>query len=217
MLKALHDARVARRAADPLLSSYDVAGHRLVIAEVPGSAIGSIVWEGCHVLRRFLADHPEVVRGKRVLELGSGVGLAGLAAASLGASHVMLTDTASLLTVLESNVARNSPGPGDRAAAAELSWGGDGWAAFCAQMPAPPAFDVIIAADIVYREESASALVATLAAAAAAAPTCTAMYMAYKERGAGPGFFKAAAAAGFSCTDVAPVDGVHRMLLVQLR
>jgi predicted nicotinamide N-methyase len=40
----------------------------------------------------FLKRNPELVKGKRVLELGSGTGIVGLYAAKLGASHVTLTD-----------------------------------------------------------------------------------------------------------------------------
>src|SRR5687768_16047888 len=50
-----------------------------------------------------LVDSPEhnadLVRGKRAIELGSGTGLVGLAAASLGAHRVYLTDMQSMLPI----------------------------------------------------------------------------------------------------------------------
>ena len=51
-------------------------------------------WEGAEVLTRLMASDETLrgrLRGKRVVELGAGVGLCGLAAAAAGA-HVMLTD-----------------------------------------------------------------------------------------------------------------------------
>ena len=39
-------------------------------------------------LCRHLVDNPALVRGRRVLELGSGTGLCGIVAAKLGAAEV---------------------------------------------------------------------------------------------------------------------------------
>ena len=46
------------------------------------------VWASAHGLAELLAKAPELVRGRRVLELGSGCGLAGILAAKLGAAQV---------------------------------------------------------------------------------------------------------------------------------
>ena len=45
----------------------------------------AFAWPGGQVLARYLLDHPEAVRGKRVLDFGSGCGLEGIAAAKAGA------------------------------------------------------------------------------------------------------------------------------------
>jgi predicted nicotinamide N-methyase len=45
-------------------------------------------WPGSQALARFLLDQPELVAGKRVLDVGSGNGLAALAAARAGAQVV---------------------------------------------------------------------------------------------------------------------------------
>jgi len=80
------------------------------------------VWEGAEVLTRLLeegcdgdddsdASTPSLrsrVAGKRVLELGSGVGLCGIAAASAGA-HVMCTDLEAVVEgVLYRNIGENT-------------------------------------------------------------------------------------------------------------
>lgn len=43
------------------------------------------VWAGGAVLARYLQDHPDVVRGRRVLDLGAGSGIVGIVAAQAGA------------------------------------------------------------------------------------------------------------------------------------
>lgn len=71
---------------------FDVDG--LIIEERPTGQgfYGEYIWPSGLVMCDFLKRNPELVKGKRVLELGSGTGIVGLYAAKLGASHVTLTD-----------------------------------------------------------------------------------------------------------------------------
>jgi predicted nicotinamide N-methyase len=48
----------------------------------------AFAWAGGQALARHVLDHPEIVRGRRVLDFGAGSGLVGLAAARSGAAHV---------------------------------------------------------------------------------------------------------------------------------
>lgn len=57
-----------------------------------GDGVGAKVWTVAHTLCKELVRHPEIVRGKSVLELGAGCGACGLLAAKLGAAQVVLTD-----------------------------------------------------------------------------------------------------------------------------
>jgi predicted nicotinamide N-methyase len=50
-----------------------------------GMPYWAFAWPGGQVLARFLLDHPDVVRGKRVLDFGSGCAIEGIAAARCGA------------------------------------------------------------------------------------------------------------------------------------
>ncbi len=79
-MAALHRERVSRLAAmSPRRVEHALPGGlHVTVAHLPGAAIGSIVWDGALVLARYLGEHPEVVRGARVLELGAGVGLTAL-------------------------------------------------------------------------------------------------------------------------------------------
>lgn len=52
----------------------------------------AFAWAGGQALARYLLDHPEIVRGKRVLDFASGSGLVGIAAMKAGAASVDATD-----------------------------------------------------------------------------------------------------------------------------
>jgi len=49
-------------------------------------------WPGGQALTRFILDNPDVVAGKRVLDLGSGCGASAIAAKMCGAKHVVAND-----------------------------------------------------------------------------------------------------------------------------
>ncbi|KAF5370036.1 hypothetical protein D9758_001342 [Tetrapyrgos nigripes] len=79
----------------------------LLVDATPGC--GGIVWPAGQILSNYLVrkgcDHLE---GKNVLELGSGTGLVGLVAASLGAKGVWITDQKPLLDIMQQNVSVNN-------------------------------------------------------------------------------------------------------------
>jgi predicted nicotinamide N-methyase len=52
----------------------------------------AFAWAGGQALARYVLDHPDVVAGRRVLDLASGSGLVAVAAALAGASAVTATD-----------------------------------------------------------------------------------------------------------------------------
>lgn len=52
----------------------------------------AFAWAGGQALARYLLDHPEIVAGKRVLDIGSGSGLVGIAACKAGAASVLAAD-----------------------------------------------------------------------------------------------------------------------------
>jgi len=52
----------------------------------------AFAWAGGQALGRYLLDHPEEVRGKRVLDLASGSGLVAIAAMKAGAARALAAD-----------------------------------------------------------------------------------------------------------------------------
>jgi predicted nicotinamide N-methyase len=52
----------------------------------------AFAWAGGQALSRYILDHPDVVRGKRVLDFGSGSGLIAIAAMKAGARSVLAAD-----------------------------------------------------------------------------------------------------------------------------
>lgn len=68
-------------------------------------------WAGGSVLARYILDHPEMVRGRRVVDIGTGSGVVAIAAAKAGALNVLAIDidplavVAARLNALENDVA----------------------------------------------------------------------------------------------------------------
>lgn len=52
----------------------------------------AFAWAGGQALARYILDHPEIVRGRRVLDFGSGSGLIAIAAMKAGARSVLAAD-----------------------------------------------------------------------------------------------------------------------------
>ena len=61
-------------------------------AVIERPAYWAFCWASGQVLARELLDHPERVRGRRVMDFGAGSGVAGIAAAMAGATEVLCCD-----------------------------------------------------------------------------------------------------------------------------
>jgi predicted nicotinamide N-methyase len=94
-----------------------------------------VAWPGGQALARYLLDHPGVVTGRIVLDIGSGSGLVAIAAAKAGAASVVASETDPLAkAAIELNaVANHVPAPRcvgsvfERSAVAEVVVAGDVW------------------------------------------------------------------------------------------
>lgn len=52
----------------------------------------AFAWPGGQALARYLLEHPDLVRGRRILDLASGCGVVAVAAARCGAASVLATE-----------------------------------------------------------------------------------------------------------------------------
>lgn len=135
----------------------EVGGRVVEIDQEPAGDTGVVVWDAALVLAKYLEMKPALVKDKRVVELGSGTGAVGLAAAALGGS-VMLTDLEENLNLLKHNVNKNQ----DlrlNVEAAVLEWGDSD---MIKDLLARMKIDVVLVADCVYYEESLDSLVRTM-------------------------------------------------------
>ncbi len=78
-----------------------------VAEEMEHFPYGFLLWESAVGLARFLAANPTLVAGKRVLELGTGVGLAGMAAQAMGAQVWQTDHQAGALALAQINAYQN--------------------------------------------------------------------------------------------------------------
>jgi predicted nicotinamide N-methyase/RimJ/RimL family protein N-acetyltransferase len=109
-----------------------------------GAAKGThlVVWPPSVLMSRWMCAHPEVVKGKVVLELGAGLGLIGFVAARLGAKQVICTDIGEALDVLHQGIQINGL---KNVTVEPLYWGNPEHIAHCRSL----GIDLIIGADIV--------------------------------------------------------------------
>jgi predicted nicotinamide N-methyase len=89
-------------------------------------------WASGQALARHLLDHPGLVRGRRVVDLGTGSGVAAIAAALAGASEVVAIDIdPTALAAARLNAERNG-------------------VSIRTDARPPASFDLLLAADVVY-------------------------------------------------------------------
>jgi len=151
-----------------------INGQTIKIAQVLGEKIelytntGNIIWEAAFVLSNFISNLQ--LRGKRVVELGSGSALVGLFAAAYKASHTILTDTDTRQS--QRNYKINSESLSGTVECVQLDW----------NKPKMVANDVdfIFGSDICYLPETFQGLIETIRLNSQ--PRRTVIYLCFKER-----------------------------------
>ncbi len=127
--------------ADELTPIWEATEKDLAEANV-APPFWAFPWAGGQALARYILDHPELVRGKRVLDLASGSGLVAIAAAIAGAAQTTAND---IDPMCEAAVALN----------AELNSVTIPYLGGSLLEASPPACDVILAADVFYEQTPA--------------------------------------------------------------
>ncbi|RAL46062.1 unnamed protein product [Cuscuta campestris] len=154
---------------------FETLGYQLQFSQDPNSKhLGTTIWDASMVLVKFLEKNsrkgrfcPSKLKGKRVIELGAGCGVAGFGMALLGCD-VLSTDQSEVLPLLMRNAERNTsrvmqsiPDSDSFGSitVAELNWGDEN------QIKAvEPPFDFIIGTDVVYTEHLLEPLLQTILA-----------------------------------------------------
>ncbi|XP_071972130.1 protein N-lysine methyltransferase METTL21D isoform X2 [Engystomops pustulosus] len=130
----------------------------LEIRQLSSGDVGCVVWDAAIVLSKFLerqeCAEPGLFKGRHVVELGSGTGIVGIMASTLGA-NVTVTDLEDLQHLMKANITSNSALISGSCQAKVLKWGED-------VLDFSPSPDYILMADCIYYEESLKPLLKTL-------------------------------------------------------
>jgi len=110
--------------------------------EAFGNPYWAYHWGGGLALARYVLDQPEVVAGRRVLDMGAGSGLVGIAAMKAGATSVLAVDVDPYaIAAIELNAEAN--GVALESMLGDLTLG------------EPPGVDVVLVGDLFYNEDLA--------------------------------------------------------------
>ena len=136
-----HAPEIALHVADEATELWQKTEEELGAIGLP-PPFWAFAWAGGQALARYVLDHPEIVRGRRVLDFASGSGLVAIAAAKAGAAPGEACDIdAFAIAAIGLNAAAN--GVAGRGAARRTSSARtDGW-------------DAVLAGDICYERDLA--------------------------------------------------------------
>ncbi|RRT53878.1 hypothetical protein B296_00039229 [Ensete ventricosum] len=138
----------------------------VVIRQIRSQGLSFQLWPAASSLVSLLDSRPSALllpATSRILELGSGTGLVGIAAAAILGVSVTLTDLPHVLPNLRFNAESNAAAVAARGGSLDvrqLRWGEDEDAA--ALVDGEAAFDVVVASDVVYYEHLIDPLLRTL-------------------------------------------------------
>ncbi|KAK4368978.1 hypothetical protein RND71_012770 [Anisodus tanguticus] len=133
--------------------------------------VGTSVWPCSLVLVKFVERwHPLTCavtpnpysdilnfHNKRGVELGAGCGVAAMGLFKLGLNNIVITDIAPVMPALKHNLKKNKPVLKKSLKTAQLNWSNQDQI----KSLSPP-FDVVIAADVVYLEETVGPLLSAM-------------------------------------------------------
>ena len=106
-----------------------------------------VLWPAAVALAQRLLDEPELVRGKRVIEVGAGLGLASLAAAAAGAAEVVMADYDANAIEVGLRSARANDGVREMVASGAFRGAALDWNDVASW---PTGFDVVLGSDVLF-------------------------------------------------------------------
>ncbi len=156
LLPVPHAPEIRLHVADEATELWQKTEEELGLTGLP-PPFWAFAWAGGQALARYILDHPEIVRGKSVLDFASGSGLVAIAAAMAGARDVVACDIDRFaIASIELNCAAN--GVAVTALARDI-------------VGEDAAFDCVVAGDICYERELAQRVTVWLAYLADAGAT----------------------------------------------
>merc|ERR1711963_1750 len=115
------------------------------------SFVSRVIWPSAQGLCEYFTKHRDLIKGKRIIELGSGTGLCGITLAHLGAEKVVLTDFDEKSTkLLQANTELNHLE--DKCSVLQLTWGSQ------LEQFEGNTFDIVVGSDVVYEPECVNPL-----------------------------------------------------------
>ena len=141
LLPVPHAPEICLHLADEATALWEKTEAELEAIGLP-PPFWAFAWAGGQALARYLIDHPELVRGARVLDFASGSGLVAIAAARAGAAQVAANDIdAFALAAIPLNAQANAVTLDT--VEGDVIGHDEGW-------------DVVLAADIFYERDTAA-------------------------------------------------------------
>jgi 2-polyprenyl-3-methyl-5-hydroxy-6-metoxy-1,4-benzoquinol methylase len=133
--------------------AINCGGTECIIEELQFSNIASTgigCWLSSYVMIPWLIQNKEILKGKKILELGAGVGICGIVAASFSPLDVTISDhDTEIIDLISRNIERNTTQMPIRPKAKMMEWCDD---------EKKETYDVIIASDCIYKSTADSFL-----------------------------------------------------------
>jgi predicted nicotinamide N-methyase len=143
LLPVPHAPEISLHVADEATALWSKTEDELGEVDLP-PPFWAFAWAGGQALARHILDHPDLVRGKRVLDVASGSGLVAIAAAVAGAANVEASEIDEYaIAAIGLNALAN--GVDVTARAGDLVGVDEGW-------------DVVLAGDVSYERDMAATI-----------------------------------------------------------
>uniref|UniRef100_A0A1I7TXC1 Protein-lysine methyltransferase METTL21D n=1 Tax=Caenorhabditis tropicalis TaxID=1561998 RepID=A0A1I7TXC1_9PELO len=133
----------------PRIIQFNNGNDELTIYQETVTDVGGVIWDSALMTIHYFFKNPQKFKGKKILELGSGTAVCGIALAALGA-EVIITDLPERIPLIKKNVEANRNVTEGRIQIQVLDWTKD---------TIPSGLDLILAVDCVYYNSTVDPLI----------------------------------------------------------